>query len=99
VVNLAGMHNVLNALAAIAIAVELNVPDAMLLKALAEFKGVGRRFQRYGDVAVRAGHHCTMPLMARLGIPGTVRASVAFYNTAAEVDRFVAALEKVKTFV
>ncbi|MHB1121718.1 MAG: UDP-N-acetylmuramate--L-alanine ligase [Ramlibacter sp.] len=54
VLNLAGMHNVLNALAAIAIAVELNVPDAMLLKALAEFKGVGRRFQRYGEVAVRA---------------------------------------------
>ncbi len=54
VLNLAGMHNVLNALAAIAIAVELNVPDPMLLKALAEFKGVGRRFQRYGDVAVRA---------------------------------------------
>ena len=54
VLNLAGIHNVLNALAAIAIAVELNVADAMLLKALAEFKGVGRRFQRYGDVAVRA---------------------------------------------
>ncbi|HEY0887798.1 MAG TPA: UDP-N-acetylmuramate--L-alanine ligase, partial [Ramlibacter sp.] len=53
VLNLAGMHNVLNALAAIAIAVELNVPDAMVLKALAEFKGVGRRFQRYGEVAVR----------------------------------------------
>ena len=53
VLNLAGLHNVLNALAAIAIAVELNVPDAMLLKALAEFKGVGRRFQRYGEVAVR----------------------------------------------
>ncbi|NKE66244.1 UDP-N-acetylmuramate--L-alanine ligase [Ramlibacter sp. RBP-2] len=56
VLNLAGMHNVLNALAAIAIAVELNVPDAMLLKALAEFKGVGRRFQRYGEVAVRPGN-------------------------------------------
>ena len=56
VLNLAGMHNVLNALAAIAIAVELNVPDAMLLKALAEFKGVGRRFQRYGDVPVRPGN-------------------------------------------
>ena len=54
VLNLPGLHNVLNALAAIAIAVELNVPDAMLLKALAEFKGVGRRFQSYGDVAVRA---------------------------------------------
>jgi UDP-N-acetylmuramate--alanine ligase len=51
-VNLAGQHNVLNALAAIAIAVELNIPDAAVVKALAEFHGVGRRFQRYGDVAV-----------------------------------------------
>jgi len=56
VLNLAGMHNVLNALAAIAVAVELNVPDDRLLKALAEFKGVGRRFQRYEDVAVPAEH-------------------------------------------
>jgi UDP-N-acetylmuramate--alanine ligase len=53
VLNLAGTHNVLNALAAIAVAVELNIPDDKLLKALAEFKGVGRRFQRYGDVRVR----------------------------------------------
>lgn len=51
--NLVGMHNVLNALSAIAIAVELNIPDDALLKALAEFKGVGRRFQSYGEVAVR----------------------------------------------
>ena len=50
VLNLAGEHNVLNALSAIAVAVELNVPDAAVLKALAEFKGVGRRFQSYGDV-------------------------------------------------
>ena len=49
VLNLAGEHNVLNALAAIAIAVELGIDDAALLKALAEFRGVGRRFQRYGD--------------------------------------------------
>ncbi|HUR88868.1 MAG TPA: cyanophycin synthetase, partial [Ramlibacter sp.] len=54
-VNLAGQHNVLNALAAIAIAVELNVPDAAVKKALAEFRGVGRRFQGYGDVPVRGG--------------------------------------------
>ena len=54
--NLAGEHNVRNALAAIAIAVELNVPDAAMLKALSEFKGVGRRFQRYGDVPVRPAH-------------------------------------------
>ena len=52
VLNLAGEHNVRNALAAIAIAVELNVPDAAVQKALAEFKGVGRRFQRYGDLSV-----------------------------------------------
>jgi UDP-N-acetylmuramate--alanine ligase len=50
--NLAGRHNVLNALSAIAVAVELSVPDEAVLKALAEFKGVGRRFQRYGDVSV-----------------------------------------------
>lgn len=50
--NLAGMHNVLNALSAVAVAVELNIPDDAVRKALAEFKGVGRRFQGYGDVAV-----------------------------------------------
>ena len=54
--NLAGMHNVLNALSAIAVAVELNVPDDAVLKALAEFRGVGRRFQSYGDVAVPAAN-------------------------------------------
>jgi len=55
VLNLPGRHNVLNALAAIAVAVELGVPDAAVLKGLAEFHGVGRRFQRYGEVAVPAG--------------------------------------------
>ena len=54
VLNLAGEHNVLNALSAIAIAVELNVPDAAVQKALAEFKGVGRRFQSYGELPVAA---------------------------------------------
>jgi UDP-N-acetylmuramate--alanine ligase len=54
--NLAGHHNVLNALSAIAIAVELNVPDAAVQKALAEFHGVGRRFQGYGDVKVPAAN-------------------------------------------
>ena len=53
VLNLPGRHNVLNALSAIAVAVELNVPDAAVQSALADFKGVGRRFQRYGDVAVK----------------------------------------------
>jgi UDP-N-acetylmuramate--alanine ligase len=54
--NLAGMHNVLNALSAIAVAVELNIPDDAVLKALAEFKGVGRRFQSYGQLPVRAAN-------------------------------------------
>jgi UDP-N-acetylmuramate--alanine ligase len=48
--NLPGVHNVLNALAAIAVATEVQVPDAAIVKALAEFNGVGRRFQRYGEV-------------------------------------------------
>jgi len=50
--NLPGKHNVQNALAAIAVATELGVPDAAILKALAEFHGVGRRFQRYGDLTI-----------------------------------------------
>lgn len=60
VLNLAGRHNVLNALSAIAVAAELDVPDAALLKALAEFKGVGRRFQRYGEVVAKDGGHFTL---------------------------------------
>ena len=55
VLNLAGEHNVLNALSAIAVAVELNIPDEAVQKALAEFKGVGRRFQRYGDFPAKGG--------------------------------------------
>jgi UDP-N-acetylmuramate--alanine ligase len=47
--NLPGDHNVLNALAAIAVATELELPDAPVVKGLAEFTGVGRRFQRYGE--------------------------------------------------
>ena len=60
VLNLAGEHNVLNALAAIAIAVELNIPDEAVLRALAGFKGVGRRFQRYGDLPARDGGRFTL---------------------------------------
>jgi UDP-N-acetylmuramate--alanine ligase len=52
--NLVGMHNVLNALSAIAIGVELNIPDDAVMKALSEFRGVGRRFQSYGEVPVPA---------------------------------------------
>jgi UDP-N-acetylmuramate--alanine ligase len=53
-VNLAGEHNVLNALAAIAVASELQLPDDAVVRALAGFGGVGRRFQRYGEVPVPA---------------------------------------------
>ncbi|MDP1655559.1 MAG: UDP-N-acetylmuramate--L-alanine ligase [Hylemonella sp.] len=60
VLNLPGRHNVLNALSAIAVAAELDVPDAALLKALAEFKGVGRRFQRYGEVNAKNGGSFTV---------------------------------------
>ena len=48
--NLPGHHNVLNSLAAIAVGMEIGVPEKSILKALAEFKGVGRRFQRCGDI-------------------------------------------------
>jgi UDP-N-acetylmuramate--alanine ligase len=60
VLNLPGHHNVLNALAAIAVAGELGVSQKAIVKALAEFDGVGRRFQRYGDVALEAGGKFTL---------------------------------------
>ncbi|MBT8087504.1 MAG: cysteine desulfurase [Gammaproteobacteria bacterium] len=47
-------------------------------------------------IAIRTGHHCAMPLMARLGIAGTARASVAFYNNRADVDRLVTGLGKAR---
>jgi UDP-N-acetylmuramate--alanine ligase len=53
--NLPGRHNVLNALAAIAVGIEIGVPEGAILKALSEFTGVGRRFQRYGDIALPSG--------------------------------------------
>ncbi|MDE1183202.1 UDP-N-acetylmuramate--L-alanine ligase [Paraburkholderia sp.] len=58
--NLPGTHNVQNALAAIAIATELEVKDADIQRALADFNGVGRRFQRYGEVPVNAGGAYTL---------------------------------------
>ncbi|MEY2750648.1 MAG: hypothetical protein RLZZ550_619 [Verrucomicrobiota bacterium] len=47
-------------------------------------------------IAIRTGHHCCMPLMKHLGLPGTARASFAFYNTLEEVERLGASLEKVR---
>ncbi|MBU3680960.1 MAG: cysteine desulfurase [Flavobacterium sp.] len=50
-------------------------------------------------IAVRTGHHCTQPIMDFFGIPGTIRASFAFYNTPAEIDFFVSALKKAVTML
>ena len=56
---------------------------------------IGTIVDRQG-VAIRAGHHCTMPLMERLGVPATARASFALYNTKEDADALVRALGKVK---
>jgi UDP-N-acetylmuramate--alanine ligase len=58
--NLAGVHNVRNALAAVAVGLEVGVPAAKIVKALAEFKGVGRRFQNYGKVRLAGGGSFTL---------------------------------------
>ncbi|AEA59193.1 UDP-N-acetylmuramate--L-alanine ligase [Burkholderia gladioli] len=60
VLNLPGLHNVQNALAAIAIATDLGVADAAIQQALADFNGVGRRFQRYGELAAADGGSYTL---------------------------------------
>ena len=54
---------------------------------------IGALLDKMG-IAVRTGHHCTQPLMDRFGIPGTVRASFAFYNSKKEIDLFITALNK-----
>jgi cysteine desulfurase/selenocysteine lyase len=59
---------------------------------------VGTLLDQQG-IAVRTGHHCAQPAMARFGIPGTVRASFALYNTHAEVEQLFAGLEKVRSFL
>ncbi|MDD4822636.1 MAG: cysteine desulfurase [Bacteroidales bacterium] len=56
---------------------------------------MGTLLDRLG-IAVRTGHHCAQPLMIRLGIEGTVRASFAFYNTKEEIDSMVTAIERVR---
>ncbi|HHP7237637.1 cysteine desulfurase [Longibacter sp.] len=59
---------------------------------------VGTILDRLG-IAVRTGHHCTQPLMQRLGLPGTLRASFAFYNTRDDADALVDALETATTML
>ncbi len=58
--NLPGEHNVRNALAALAVGTELELPDEPMVQALAAFSGVGRRFQRYGEIAAPSGGHFTL---------------------------------------
>ncbi|MDR1557889.1 MAG: cysteine desulfurase [Tannerellaceae bacterium] len=57
---------------------------------------MGMLLDRLG-IAVRSGHHCAQPLMKRLGIEGTVRASFALYNTKEEIDTLIAGLEQIQT--
>jgi cysteine desulfurase/selenocysteine lyase len=59
---------------------------------------VGTLLDQQG-IAVRSGHHCNMPLMSRLDIPGTVRASFSLYNNDADVDALIAGVEKAATFL
>jgi len=56
---------------------------------------IGTILDREG-VAIRTGHHCTQPVMQRMGVPATARASLAFYNTREEIDTLMAALDKVR---
>ena len=58
--NMPGMHNVLNALAAIAVATEIGVSDESIVTSLRDFKGVGRRFQRYGELPLSGGGQFTL---------------------------------------
>ncbi len=59
---------------------------------------VAQILDKYG-VAVRAGHHCAQPLMRRMGVSSTARASFAIYNTIEEADAFVDALKKARDFL
>ncbi|WP_079416881.1 UDP-N-acetylmuramate--L-alanine ligase [Thiomonas intermedia] len=90
--NLPGRHNVQNALAAIAIATELNVDDAAIQRALAGFTGVGRRFQRYGEV--RAAHGGPFTLIDDYGHhPAEMAATLAAARGAFPGRRLVLAFQ------
>ena len=59
---------------------------------------VGTLLDQQG-IAVRTGHHCAMPLMRRLGIPGTVRASFGLYNSTSDIERLIAGVHKTRSFL
>lgn len=71
------------------------VPVISFLMGNAHHYDTGMLLDKLG-IAVRTGHHCAQPLMHALGIEGTVRASFALYNTTAEVDTFIAALNRIR---
>ena len=64
------------------------LPDvhALDLATMADQKGV----------AIRAGHHCNQPLLEKLGVPATARASFSFYNNESEIDRFIEVIHQVR---
>lgn len=62
------------------------------------FSDIGTILDQFG-IAVRTGNHCTQPLMSKLNITGTIRASLCFYNTKDEIDNFIHALEKAITIL
>ena len=59
---------------------------------------VGTILDKYG-VAVRTGHHCTQPIMERFGIPGTIRASLSFYNNEADIDALINGIKQLNHFL
>ena len=92
--NLPGTHNVLNALAAIAVATELNVDDAAIQRGLASFQGVGRRFQQYGDFAVGPAKAGSFRLIQDYGHhPAEVAATLAAARGAFPGRRLIVAFQ------
>ena len=59
---------------------------------------IGTLLDRQG-IAIRTGHHCTQPLMKRMNVPATARASFSIYNTLEDVDTFIQGLKKTKEFL
>jgi len=94
VLNLPGEHNVRNALAVIAVATELNLPDEAVQRGLADFKGVGRRFQRYGEVQLQGGQDGSFTLIDDYGHhPVEMAATIAAARGAFPGRRLVLAFQ------
>ena len=71
-------------------------PASSRSRSVTSTRTISRRILDSEGVCVRAGHHCNQPLMEKLGVPATTRASFYIYNTPAEVDTFIAAIDKAK---